>query len=227
MRCLLLLLLFAACAGDPQPSAQVAAESLDAGGPGTAGVRRAYETYRTWGRVDEPARWAPTMCMAPPPPARARRSASGDRGTHGRKLYSLFARDRVAYQDEGLALAPIGQVLAKEAWLPVEIEPSELPELFPAANPGDLVDGWLPYARSEDGRAWKAGERGALFLMMKLDPQEPGTDEGWLYATVEPDGQVTSMGALESCIECHRRAPRDRQFGLPHDLEDSGSPSER
>ena len=213
-RALLCLLPLAACAAEPDPSG--GGDKLGAADPAwVEGARLASEAYAGWGRVDEPARWAPTMCVAPPPPARARRSASADGATHGRKLYSLFAKDRAAYTDEGRAEAPVGQVLAKEAWIPVEVEASELPARYPEVWPEDLEDGWLPYATGEDGRTWRASERGPLFLMMKLDPETPGTDQGWIYATVEPGGEVTSAGAMESCMECHRAAQRDRQFGLP------------
>ena len=52
--------------------------------------------------------------------------------------------------------------------------------------------------------------------MFKTDPQTPGTDEGWVYGTVTPDGQqVTSAGRVESCMMCHQGAPHDRLFGLP------------
>src|SRR4051794_31121680 len=49
-----------------------------------------------YGGVDDEMRWAPGLCRAPMP-ATAHVSASKDDATHGRKLYSLFARDRQAY----------------------------------------------------------------------------------------------------------------------------------
>jgi len=207
----LTLLLLVACATEPvsKPTPEPAWAQE---------AKRARLAYEDWGRFDDSARWAPTLCRMPPP-ARARRSASADGDTHGRKLYALYAKDRKSYADEELEEAPVGQVLVKESFHPVEIPAEELPEGFPYVSAEDLesvtVDGWLPYARGKDGRAWRAGERGPLFLMMKLDPQAPGTDRGWVYATVASDGAVTAAGALDSCIECHRDAPRDRQFGLP------------
>jgi hypothetical protein len=51
--------------------------------------------------------------------------------------------------------------------------------------------------------------------MFKLEPGTPGTDAGWVYGTVTPDGkQVTSAGRVESCMGCHQDAPHDRLFGL-------------
>ena len=93
--------------------------------------------------------------------------------------------------------------------------PENYPWLYGAAREQVLVDGWVPMAQDEDGRAWRAAERGPLFVMLKLEPDTPGTDQGWIYATVEPSGEVTSAGLNASCIECHVDAPRDRQFGLP------------
>jgi hypothetical protein len=72
-------------------------------------------------RVDDEFRWAPGLCRRPNP-GRARTSASLDDQTHGRKLYSLFARNR----DEYLAVADdspvaVGQVIVKQSWIPEEI----------------------------------------------------------------------------------------------------------
>src|SRR5438067_72847 len=54
------------------------------------------KTYERYGRVDDEYRWAPFLCREPRP-GRAAFSASKDDGTHGRKLYSLFAKDHKAY----------------------------------------------------------------------------------------------------------------------------------
>ncbi len=51
--------------------------------------------------------------------------------------------------------------------------------------------------------------------MYKTAPFAPGTDDGWVYGTVTADGKtVTSAGLVESCMSCHREAPRDRCFGI-------------
>lgn len=52
--------------------------------------------------------------------------------------------------------------------------------------------------------------------MMKLDPKTPGTDDGWVYATLAADGRtVTAAGRIESCMKCHRETKTDRLFGMP------------
>ena len=64
-------------------------------------------------------------------------------------------------------------------------------------------------------KVYKAAKQGDLFVMTKLDPKSPGTDEGWVYATLSPDGKkLTSAGMIESCMQCHRETKTDRLFGL-------------
>ena len=73
----------------------------------------------------------------------------------------------------------------------------------------------MPSAK-KDGKTYYATEKHALFVMMKLDSKTADTDEGWVYATLTPDGKtVTSAGKLESCMKCHQKAENDRLFGLP------------
>ena len=73
--------------------------------------------YESYGRVDDDLRWAPTMCRGPQDPP-LRMSASTDSTTHGRKMYYLFAKDRLAYLRSGEIDQPDGQVVVKESWLP-------------------------------------------------------------------------------------------------------------
>src|SRR5882672_10196116 len=54
------------------------------------------KTYSGYGRVDGSSRWDGTDCRFPPT-AVAYVSASDDRDTHGRKLYSIFASHRQEY----------------------------------------------------------------------------------------------------------------------------------
>jgi hypothetical protein len=114
----------------------------------------------------------------------------GDPATHGQKLYWLYVKDVPADGERGYlpqsGPVPVGQVLVKEAWVPEQGEPP------------------------------KAKEKAGLFIMFKLDPGTPDTDEGWVYGTVTADGKtVTSAGRVGSCMACHKKAPHDRLFGLP------------
>jgi hypothetical protein len=191
-------------------------------------IARSYESY---GRLDATARWAPVFCAPPPPVPEPRFSSSMDSGTHGRKLYSLFVKNPepdatvpIPYTQDGEP-SPVGQVVVKESWVPEEVQDDGRPlqpirRVLEAAKVGEYewplrVDSFLPYAR-KDGRLYHAKEKGPLFIMFKLDPQTPGTDEGWVYGTVTPDGkEVTSAGRVEACMRCHQKAPHDRLFGLP------------
>jgi hypothetical protein len=186
--------------------------------------------YRSWGRVDDEARWGPLGCRNPDP-GRAYASSSKDANTHGQKLYSLFARDRNAYVHlSNHKNTDAGQTIVKESWVPEEFTgPGRKPDLHrdqhlvirtpnPAsterdARSGRLDDRFFPYAEKH-GKLFRASKQADLFVMTKLDPKTPDTDAGWVYATITPDGKnVTSAGRVESCMECHRNRP-DRLFGL-------------
>lgn len=147
-------------------------------------------------------------------------SKSTDSQTHGKKMYVVFAKDVpdgvYSYVPKGNA-APLGQAIVKEAWTAEEVVDDNkalwtMPSVRRKGNPT-----FVPYLR-KDGKLYHAAEKSALFIMFKLDPQTPDTDEGWVYGTVTPDGKmVTSAGKVESCMKCHQKAPHDRLFGLPAD----------
>lgn len=192
--------------------------------------------YRAYGRVDDEMRWAPFLCRMPMP-ASAHVSKSRHASTHGRKLYSLFAKDRDAYVSvtDGRPVA-VGQVIVKESWLPTQVDSDDVPPRShtepvpgapdptpagdPTTEPGiglfGAGDHFHPYARGEDGKVFRAAERGPLFIMVKAAGDDaPDTDQGWIYGTVTPDGaQVTAAGRIPSCMKCHAEAPHDRLFGL-------------
>ena len=48
------------------------------------------------------------------------------------------------------------------------------------------------YAFAE-GKAYKTGAAAPLFVMVKLDPKTPGTDQGWVYGTTTADDTICSM----------------------------------
>jgi hypothetical protein len=183
-------------------------------------------SYQSFGRATPAARWAPMYCRpyVPPTPEVAL-SRSTDGATHGRKLYALFAKDLLQSGDYVVKgqPSPVGQVIVKESWVPEEMtddgRPLEPVRRKVMVRQGEALverdDVFVPYARRGD-RLYHAREKGPLFVMFKTDPQTPGTDEGWVYGTLTPDGhQVTAAGRVESCMKCHREAPHDRLFGLP------------
>lgn len=181
--------------------------------------------YERFGRVDHEARWAPHLCRMPLDP-KARMSQSPDAATHGKKLYSLFAKSRPAYarttkKYAELKEAPIGQWIVKESWTPEEFT-GDSTEIKPVVREmrikdedGNLVtDVFIPFG-THDGKTYRAKVKAGLFVMMKYDSATPDTDQGWVYATVAKDlKSVTAIGRIESCIKCHQDAKWDRQFGL-------------
>jgi len=79
-------------------------------------------------------------------------------------------------------------------------------------------DGFYPYAE-KDGKLYKASKKGDLYIMFQLDAKTPGTDDGWVYATVTADGKtVTSAGRVASCMKCHE-TKTNRLFGLKADAK--------
>lgn len=196
-------------AGGTETDAPVGA----AAGPFEARALAIAAEYKTWGRVDDELRWAPFLCRIPYPGV-ARPSASNDETTHGRKLYSVFVKNREAY--------PMGphadQVVVKESWTaePVEgpgsmFRPEEY-RLDGGVSPD--ADHFYPYAQA-DGGVFRAGAPAGLYIMFKLDPTTPDTDLGWGYATITKDGVVTASGRVGSCMGCHEDAPHERLFGVP------------
>jgi hypothetical protein len=175
--------------------------------------------YKSWGRVDGNILWAQADCRIPDP-AQARFSANTDESTHGQKLYSLFAKDCNAYvwfdSDKPVT---VGQVVVKESWVPeetTEVKPGAIDHtrVIGDRDRPTVGDHFYPYATKGD-KVYKAGKPAGLFVMMKLGPKTPGTDDGWVYGTVSPDGKtVTSAGRVESCMKCHQDAKHDRLFGL-------------
>lgn len=101
-------LFLAGCATTPEPD-----------------IRDLVRNYADFGQVDHVARVAPRMCKEPSRP-RKRLSASRDEDTHGRKLYYLFAKDRLAYLKSRDADQPEGQILVKESWIPPGMESGPL-----------------------------------------------------------------------------------------------------
>lgn len=248
MRVLSVIVLLAACAPEPTqgtenpaPAQTVHAapgpttQPVVAGGPvaapaGEENDPRWHATllaiaagYTEWGRVEDEMRWAPFLCRMPMP-ARARLSASGDDATHGRKLYTLYAKDPVAYgARKSMAVGPeppampeISQAVVKEAWVPVV---SEVP--VSGMMGGERRENLLP--AQHEGKAYVPGDKSGLFILFKPVKEDPATDAGWVYGTIAADLKtVTSSGKVASCMGCHQQATKERLFGLPADSRAAG-----
>jgi hypothetical protein len=166
------------------------------------------DEYKSWGRVDDELRWAPFLCRLPMPGV-ARPSASKDGATHGNKLYSVFVKHHADYPAKSAA----GQVVVKESFVAEPTNEAFEPErpMF-SSNVG--ADHFYPYA-TKDGVVYRAGAAAGLYIMYRLDPSAPNTDDGWVYTTVTADRRVTASGRIASCMGCHEDAPHGRLFGVP------------
>ncbi|KYF71276.1 hypothetical protein BE17_31890 [Sorangium cellulosum] len=180
-------------------------------------IASAFRDYKAWGRVDDELRWAPWLCRLPLP-GRTRMSDAED-GGHARKLYSVFARNHDAYplvQTEAPVSQPVGQVLVKESYHPELVDkapefPSHQP--LPSSDPSRPSDHFDPYVRDGD-RTYRATRFAGAYVVLKVAPETPGTDAGWVYGTVTPEGEVTSAGRVASCMGCHVSARHERVFGI-------------
>lgn len=166
-------------------------------------IRDAVKDYSRFACVTGSPRVAPTDCRMPAPFVRM---SAADK-EHGGKLYLLFARHAEGreYVKAGEP-EQVGQTLVKEAWTAVPGEPTGATAAS-RRHTGALV--------LRDGDAvHHGGDAVGLFVMHKLAADTPGTDQGWVYGTVDPEGKVTAAGKIASCIRCHQDASEDRRFGL-------------
>lgn len=218
--------LAAAPSADAAPSAN--AEQAGSGAPAFRGeidprfvadLQKVYADYKGWGRVDDELRFAPWLCRMPEP-GMARISAA-DHGAHGRKLYSLFAREHGAYLRLGRETAapekPVLQAVVKESYFPEDAGANPVPRHAwqRAAQNGPLGEGdhFWPYARGEGGKVVKAGAVAGLFVVLERPAGTPGTDDGFVYGTMTPTGEITSAGKVGPCMGCHEKAKHRRLFG--------------
>lgn len=196
----------AACTAQPQPEAQPQPAPQPVSEPDTAPrsvvdtsgappavdetrwqehLLSAASEYTTYKRLGDDPHYAPTMCRMPLG-TQGLRSDAEQKTPHGRKLYFMWAKDHDAYYTLGKVTGeqPVGQVLVKESFHPKETGSREL------------------------------GAKFGLFVMLRLDPSTPGTDNGWVYGTLDAEGKtVTSAGKVETCMGCHIDAGASRMFG--------------
>ncbi len=189
-----------------------------------ASVRDVATGYKAWMRLEDEMRWAPWLCPAPMP-APGRFSRAKKDTPHARKLYTLYAKDPVAYgaKKTGMGittntplrkkLAAFDQVLVKEAWVPERMKQA------PSGHPLSWSSKTFGKSRlrpTKRGEHWyRADKQAGLFVMMHLTGKPTAaTDAGWVYATVTNDGKITGAGRMQSCMSCHTKQA-DRLFGLP------------
>lgn len=214
----LLCLFLAACSVEEGSSSNVnAAEESDS--PVISSEFESYvhdgaANFRSWTQLGSGPSLAPTFCRAPL--LSPWLSESSDKGTHGRKLYFLYVKDVAAYESAASHDQPVGQTLVKESFeaIPVTLEDEAFSDTPLTPEQSSFLAAFKHgQTLSKDGKHWRLGPPRDLFVMHKLDASTPGTDEGWVYGTSSLDLEVSSAGRVESCMECHLDATRDRMFG--------------
>lgn len=176
-------------------------------------LREVAASYGSWGLVDDQFHWAPGLCAMP---ARGVQhySEAPSPAAHAEKVFVLYALDPMAYWKATdvkgrlpgslqQSFASIGsrtdvvQVLVKESFVPR----------------AGHHDPRLRSARKGD-QSFGAGDPIGLFVMAQIRDAPPDTDQGWIYATVAPGGEVTASGVIAACRDCHAQQS-DRVFGMP------------
>ena len=199
----------AAMAAMPQPAENSAPISAASDSGFAERLQHVANDYLSYTLVERNGRWAPELCFWAPTP---QFSEAGSEAPHARKVYFLFVKDPDSY-DESETNQPVGQAIVKQSWAPKKVST----RATTGADDDETNRLTTPYA-SRDGKLYRGDHQTGLFVMLKLDRNTPGTDEGWIYGTVTPDGkEVTSAGRVESCMECHRQAKGDRIFGMTRD----------
>ncbi len=180
--------------------------------------------YKSYGQADQTLRLGWVYCWAPQRDIpNLRLSASGDSTTHGRKFYFMYAKQVWDSRSQGWIpgsytcfpgkTAPVGQVIVKQSWVPEVVTEGASP-----SDEEQLAKGLPLGIVKRDGKSYRAARQGELFVMFKVDPATPESDNGWVYGTVSADAKsVLSVGRIESCMSCHQKAPHDRLFGLPEE----------
>lgn len=119
---------------------------------------------------------------------------------HSMKIYQPWVKDWKSFSLADQEDQPVGQIIVKESWAPKEL-------------PADAI-ATGSFIAEHDGKYYTPDKPADLFIMFKVDSTTPGTDEGWIYGVVTPDGKdVVSSGRIAVCVDCHQNARHDRVFG--------------
>jgi hypothetical protein len=179
-------------------------------------LREIASAYRSWGMVDNQFHWAPGLC-AMPMEGVAHYSAADGEAAHAQKVFVLYASNAMEYwkatDEKGRlpkSLAEPHQLTARRDVLQVLVKESFVP-----AKPGagGTMHGHVRPARKGD-ETFVAGDPMGLFVMAQLSGRPANTDDGWIYATIAPDGTIGASGVIASCRDCHAKQA-DRIFGVP------------
>lgn len=201
----------------PNPSTPVERPTAATESPWDPLLREIAASHASWGLVDNQYHWAPGLCAMPAEGVQ-HLSAADDGTAHAAKVFVLHALDPKAYWratdakgELPATLDRVGAILrSRDDVVQVLVKESFVPRPLDAG----AFQARLVPARKGDAR-YGAGDPIGLFVMAQLrDATAQGTDAGWIYATIAPDGRITAAGDLEACRGCHAEQA-DRVFGMP------------
>ncbi|MBC8072928.1 MAG: hypothetical protein IAG13_31690 [Deltaproteobacteria bacterium] len=180
-------------------------------------LREIAGSYRSWGMVDNQMHWAPGLC-AMPAEGVAHVSTAAPPAAHAQKVFMLYASDAEAYwRAAGIttklpaSLGPAQRLTSRDDVVQVLVKDSFVAEH--AQGSRGLVGGRVQPARRGD-EVFVPGDPIGLFVMAQLRHAPKASDEGWIYGTVTPSGEVTAAGTIAVCVDCHDDEA-DRVFGMP------------
>jgi hypothetical protein len=206
---------------DPAPSPIATPNAAPAVDEANAGehaplVREIAASYGSWGAVDNQFHWAPGLCAMPAEAVQHMSGAPAD-SAHGEKVFVLHALDALAYWKATDTKGKLPETLARTAG-PLrtrkDVEQVLVKESFVPKKLGTGFHGGHTIPAKRGDERFGAGDPIGLFVMAKLAGAPEGTDAGWIYATVAPDGDVTASGSIAACRDCHAQQA-DRVFGVP------------
>lgn len=131
-----------------------------------------------------------------------RQSQSNDLETHGRRLYRLFVKDKLAYSRAPRQDQPENQVIVKATYKPLWLD-----TLLPHTDKQAVQAG--------DGKWYREGAPDDLYILFRTDRPGIQTDAGWIYGIVSMEkDSVVAQGLMGNCMSCHRKNDPGRLFGL-------------
>lgn len=228
-------------AGCNHPAADDPKAALSAHPDWNDQLRSIAADYKNWRRVSDSAAFAPTMCRMPPTIG-AQRSSATPTTPHGEKLYYLFAKIDAEYpflqyagwwspegdiaKEATSRKQPVGQVIVKQSFQAIPATKAQADAALTdedRAKHYDVAPSFaVKYDDNNTPQFAKIGDPTGLFVMLKVGgptnasptaAAPADTDQGWVYATISPAGDITAVGRVASCMECHKSASYDRLFG--------------
>lgn len=165
---------------------------------------------------------APSQCAMASPSTALMQSQAKDGEAHGGKVYQLWMTSLVKYRTATYDSEGRRKIIGEEAKARALRGLTVVKDSFHVAEAKDNQDQVGVFEAGDTQSAgYKVSRRGVVlgqpigqFVMIFVGMDQPGTDEGWVYGTVDARGEVTAAGDVDSCATCHATAPHGRLFGV-------------